>query len=98
MKNKCILGGFAALTARATSASADQTVDITGATAFRTASITTIIASYGAGLDDFAGTCIDGSAAWKADLAFLSATRSCGRFGPARLGSMVDRSSSSVSE
>ena len=56
MKNKCILGGFAALTALATSASADQTVDITGATAFRTASITTIIASYGAGLDDFAHT------------------------------------------
>ncbi len=53
MKNKFILGGLSALTALAT-ASADQTVDITGATAFRTASIDAIIASYGAGLDDFA--------------------------------------------
>lgn len=53
MKNKFILSGLVALTALAT-ASADQTVDITGATAFRTAAITTIIASYGVGLDDFA--------------------------------------------
>lgn len=56
MKNKYILGGFAALTALISSASADQTIDITGATAFRTAAIDSIIASYGAGLDDFAHT------------------------------------------
>ena len=56
MKNKYILGGFAALTALASSASADQTIDITGATAFRTAAVDSIIASFGAGLDDFAHT------------------------------------------
>jgi len=56
MKNKFILSGLAAITALASTASADQTIDITGATAFRTAAITTIIASYGAGMDDFAHT------------------------------------------
>ena len=56
MKNKYILGGFAALTALASSASADQTIDITGATAFRTAAVDSIIAAFGAGLDDFAHT------------------------------------------
>ena len=38
------------------------------------------------------------SAAWYDSAASVSATRSCGRFGPARLGSTVARSSSSVSE
>jgi hypothetical protein len=37
----------------------------------------------------FAGTCIVGSAVWNAAFALCSATRSCGRFGPARLGSIV---------
>ncbi len=55
MKNKFILSGLAALTALTSSMSAaDQVIDITGATAFRTASIDSIIASYGAGLTDFA--------------------------------------------
>ncbi len=40
---------------------------------------------------------IEGRASSKAALALLSATRSCGRFGPARLGSTVERSSSRVS-
>lgn len=56
MKSKYILGGIAAFTALAATASADQTIDITGATAFRTAAIDSIIASYGSGLDDFAHT------------------------------------------
>src|SRR5882672_12668242 len=38
------------------------------------------------------------SAVRNIDLALLSGTRSCGRFGPASEGSTVDRSSSSVSE
>lgn len=55
MKNKYILSGLSALTALAASAAAaDQVIDITGATAFRTAAIDSIIASYGAGLTDFA--------------------------------------------
>lgn len=53
MKYKSILSGFAALAALVSSASA-VTIDITGATAFRTASIDSIIAAYGAGLTDFA--------------------------------------------
>jgi hypothetical protein len=53
MKNKYILSGIAALMALVSSASA-VTIDITGATAFRTASIDSIIAAYGAGLTDFA--------------------------------------------
>ena len=61
MKNKFILSGFAALSALATTASADVTIDITGATAFRTAAIDAIIAAYGGtgsgtGLTDFAHT------------------------------------------
>src|SRR5258706_3306751 len=51
--------------------------------------------------DDFAGfcaTCIVGSATWNAALAFLSDTRSCGRLGPARLGSIESRLSSTVLE
>jgi|688.fasta_scaffold115659_2 hypothetical protein len=57
MKNKYILSGIAAIAALVTTArAADHVIDITGATAFRTASIDSIIASYGAGLTDFAHT------------------------------------------
>lgn len=56
MKNSILLSGIAALVALASSASAQVVVDITGATAFRTAAIDTIVASYGAGLLDFAHT------------------------------------------
>jgi hypothetical protein len=46
----------------------------------------------------FAGCCMVGRAVAKAALARDSATRSCGRFGPARLGSIVARLTSIVSE
>ena len=46
----------------------------------------------------FAAASMPGSAAANDRLTSLSATRSCGRLGPARLGWTVPRSSSSVSE
>lgn len=56
MNKKSILSGLAALMAFAFTANAQNIVNVTGATAFRTASIDSIIASYGAGLTDFAHT------------------------------------------
>ena len=45
----------------------------------------------------FAATIMPGSACAKPAFALLSGTRSCGRFGPARLGSIEARSTSIVS-
>src|SRR5437867_5739923 len=46
----------------------------------------------------FAADCMLPSAVWNPLFACLSDTRSCGRLGPARLGSMAPRSSSMTSE
>lgn len=70
MKTKFILSGLAAL-ALAVTANAQVVVNVTGSTAFRSAAVDTIIASYGAGLTGVAHTGTAGTIA-----ALRGATRS----------------------
>ena len=59
-------------------------------------SVAFAFASIALGLGDRAS--IFSSEPWKPDFDSVSFTRSCGRIGPARLGTTVARSSSSTSE
>jgi hypothetical protein len=58
-------------------------------------SVSSPVLSAGAGFGLRSET-ISSRACWNLYFAWRSETRSCGRFGPARLGSIVDRSSSTV--
>jgi hypothetical protein len=54
MKSKFILSGITALAFASSAMAATEVINVTGATAFRSAAIDTIIAAYGAGLTDVA--------------------------------------------